>query len=81
MNAKLTLKLDHSAILRAKKYAKSNQDSLSGLVENFFNSITASQPHQIRKRSPVITSLAGVLKKSRVDFKDEYTDYLIKKYT
>ena len=29
----------------------------------------------------MIASLAGVLKKSRGDIKDEYTDYLVKKYT
>ena len=80
MNTKLTLKLDYQTIREAKQYAKLNQASLSGLVENFFKSITGSQPKKVNRVSPLVASLAGILKKSHVDFKDDYTDYLVKKY-
>ena len=40
MDTKLTLKLNKRAIERAKKYAKKNKQSLSGIVENYFNMIS-----------------------------------------
>ena len=39
MNTKLTLKLNKRSIDRAKKYARKNKQSLSALVENYFNLI------------------------------------------
>jgi hypothetical protein len=80
MNAKLTLKLDDQSIRRAKEYAWKNQSSLSSLVQKFFDSLTSRSSGQERRPSALVASLAGVLKKSRVDFKDEYADYLSRKY-
>ena len=40
MNTKLTLKLNKRAIDRAKRYAQKNKQSLSVMVENYFNLIS-----------------------------------------
>jgi len=81
MESKLTLKLDGRAIRRAKRYARSNQDSLSRLVEKFFNSLTQNELDIDEKLPPIIKSLAGILKnKDKIDFQGEYADYLERKY-
>jgi len=81
MESKLTLKLDGRAIRRAKRYARSNQDSLSRLVEKFFNSLTQNELDIDEKLPPIIKSLAGILKnKDKIGFQGEYADYLERKY-
>lgn len=40
MNKKLTLSLNETVIEKAKIYAEQTGNSLSGLVENFFESLT-----------------------------------------
>jgi hypothetical protein len=83
MEAKLTLKLNSGSIKRAKQYIRSHKgNSLSKLVERYFNSLTALDENKEEKKlPPIVASLAGVIKKSTIkDIKSEYTDYLIKKY-
>jgi hypothetical protein len=83
MEAKLTLKLDVDAIQRAKNYLKTHKnDSLSKLVEQFFNSLTASDPMEHSgKLPPIVSGLAGCLKRAKdKNVEDLYTDYLIEKY-
>lgn len=80
MDKKLTLSLDKSIIESAKNYAKSNNISLSKLIESYLTTLTK------RKRSsseitPLVESLSGVINLDEdFDVKDAYTDYLIKKY-
>jgi hypothetical protein len=83
MESKLTLKLDSGAIGRAKRYIHHRRGvSLSKLVENYFNSLTKRQPEEKSKKlPPIVSGLAGVAKKNKVkNIKDDYTDYLMKKY-
>jgi hypothetical protein len=65
MATKLTLKLDETVILSAKKYAANNHRSLSRLVENYFRSLTVTPSHQ-KKHSPLVESLIGVVDKNAV---------------
>jgi len=71
MDTKLTLKLDASAISRAKQYAAKHGTSLSAMVERYFESLTA-------KRSSTYLSeeLVGCLKDIKhltdEDIKDMY---------
>ena len=80
MDKKLTLSLDGTIIDDAKSYAKSNNVSLSKLIESYLASLTK------RKRSnsditPLVESLTGVISlDENFDVKDAYADYLIEKY-
>jgi hypothetical protein len=60
METKLTLKMDKSVIISAKKYAEQNHRSLSRLVETYFKNLT-EKSSQKKKFSPLIESLMGVI--------------------
>jgi antitoxin component of RelBE/YafQ-DinJ toxin-antitoxin module len=80
MNAKLTLKLDSDVIERAKAYAERRGVSLSRLVESYFAELT----HRELQEEPatgVVAELEGLLAGVKIeDEKDEYVDYLMRKY-
>jgi len=80
MNTKLTLNLNKNIIEEAKLYAKQNEISLSELVENYLNSLTKSST-EIKKISPLVESLTGVIPNENIDGKVDYIDYLTKKYS
>jgi hypothetical protein len=83
MNAKLTLKLNEEVIEQAKEYAKSNQTSLSVLVENYLQKLTtgAKGKKQKRKVTPLVKSLSGIIDlPADYDHKKDYSDYLTNKY-
>ncbi len=80
MDSKLTLKLDATIIKRAKKYASNKKVSLSGLIENYLDSIT-SQEDDGFEISPFVKSIStGKSVPPGVDDRSEYADYLEKKY-
>ena len=80
MSKKLTVSLDQTIIEKAKLYAKSNNTSLSKLIESYFNSLT--QPiSKNSKITPLVESLSGVIElPADYDEKKEYADYILKKY-
>ncbi len=79
--AKLTLKLEKSAIRKAKTYAKANRTSLSRMVESYFNGIAvASGGASSPKISPIVRSLSGILKNKEIDYKKEMTKILSEKH-
>lgn len=81
MDIKLTLKLEENIIKKAKKYARSNQQSLSKLVENFFKTLTENSNKEDEAVSPTVKSLIGIIKgKEEIDIYKEYTEYLEIKY-
>jgi len=80
METKLTLKLNEDIIEKAKKYAKEKKTSLSELVENYFQKLTSNKKSD-RKLTPLVKSLSGVIKLPKdFDEKEEYADFLSKKY-
>ncbi len=80
MDKKLTLSLDKTIIESAKKYAKSNNISLSKLIESYLQSLT-KRNEDTSEITPLVESLSGVISLDKeFDVKDVYTDYLIEKY-
>lgn len=82
MNVKLTLKLDRAAIEGAKNYADRRGVSLSRVVESYFRFLTAAEEPAPSKSGGVVAELAGILKGVEIgDPRDEYAEYLWKKYS
>lgn len=84
MDTKLTIKLDKYVIDKAKDYASSHKKSLSRLIESYLKSLVIhdnSDDSEEIKISPFVKSMStGVNVPSDLDYKKEYTDYLIEKY-
>ena len=82
MNTKLTLKLNKSSIERAKRYAKRNKQSLSRIVENYFEIISDKELKNDIEISPNVLELAGIIKLSEdIDIKELYGKHLVEKYS
>jgi hypothetical protein len=82
MDAKLTLKLDSATIEGAKHYAERRGMSLSRVVEGYFRRLADVDQPAPPKLSGVVAELAGVLKGVEIgDPREEYTEYLLKKYS
>ena len=79
MNTKLTLNLNKGVIEQAKSYAKENSVSLSKLIESYLDSLT-TRSEKKSKISPLVKSLTGVIPSRDYDDKEDYKDYLSKKY-
>ena len=80
MDKKLTLSLDENTIDSAKNYAKSNNVSLSKLIESYLKTLT-NQTKKQTNITPLVESLSGVISlDDSFDSKDAYTEYLMEKY-
>ena len=80
MDKKLTLSLKAEIIEAAKRYARSNEVSLSKLIESYLSSLTRKESEKA-EITPLVESLSGVISmKNDYDEKKEYTRYLIEKY-
>ena len=80
MDKKLTLSLDKSIIESAKDYAKSNDISLSKLIESYLTTLIKRKKSST-EITPLVESLSGVISLDKdFDIKDAYADYLIEKY-
>lgn len=78
METKLTLKLDKSIIHSVKQYAKTNNRSLSSLVEDYFrNLLLENQPQ--KQYSPLVEELSGIISEKELE-NFNYVDYLEQKY-
>ncbi len=80
MNKKLTLSLDKAVIEQAKRYAKSNNTSLSKMIETYLSTLTGTNKESVQI-TPLVESLIGVIELPD-DFneKDAIRDYLIEKH-
>jgi hypothetical protein len=82
MNTKLTLKLNKKAIDRAKKYAQRNKQSLSVMVEKYFNLISDRETISEIEISPNVLELSGIIKLSEnINLKETYRNHLEAKYS
>ena len=82
MDKKLTISLNQTVIEKAKEYAKSNDTSLSKMIEAYFNTLTnekkSTSPIEI---TPFVESLCGVIKLPLdFDYKSAKASYLSDKY-
>lgn len=82
MNTKLTLKLNKKAIDRAKKYAQKNKQSLSVMVEKYFNLISDKDSISEMEISPNVLELSGIVKFSEnINVKEVYGKHIEEKYS
>lgn len=80
MDKKLTLSLDQKLIEKAKAYAKSNNTSLSRLIESYLT-VVVQYSNPDHGNTPIVNSLIGVIElPDDVDEKEIYTEYLIEKH-
>ena len=80
MDKKLTLSLNKSIIESAKDYAKSNDISLSKLIESYLSTLVKRNKSS-PEITPLVESLSGVVSLDKdFDVKDAYADYLLEKY-
>lgn len=80
MDKKLTLSLNQSIIENAKIYAKSNNTSLSKLIESYLSTLTRKSKIK-PKITPLVKSLSGVIETpSDFNEKEAYSEYLMEKY-
>tara|TARA_B100000949_G_C14177375_1_gene405924 strand:- start:596 stop:844 length:249 start_codon:yes stop_codon:yes gene_type:complete len=81
MDTKLTLKLNQEIIEKAKKYASDKKLSLSRIVEFYLQSLTAENKKDDFEISPFVKSIStGKSLPVDLDYKKDYSDYLIEKY-
>jgi len=84
MDTKLTLKFDKFVIDKAKDYALSHKRSLSRIIESYLKSLinqNDSNDSEEIKISPFVKSLkTGVNIPAYINYKKEYSDYLLKKH-
>lgn len=81
MDSKLTLKLNQSVIAKAKVYAAENKMSLSRIIEAYLQSLTSKNDTSEFEISPFVKSIAtGSELPSDIDYKKEYSDYVLEKY-
>jgi len=80
MQTKLTLSLDKEVIAQAKEYSRRQHKSLSKMVENYLR-LVAVKERGDEEITPIVAKLSGILPPGAADnFREEYTDYLEKKY-
>lgn len=81
MDTKLTLKLNKEVVEKAKEYASNRKTSLSRMVAAYFQSLTTENDTSEFEISPFVKSIAtGAKIPTDLDYKKEYSDYLIEKY-
>ena len=82
MNTKLTLKLNKKAIDRSKKYAQRNKQSLSVMVEKYFNLISDKESITEIEISPNVLELSGIIKlPEHINMKEVYRNHIEAKYS
>ena len=79
MQTKLTLRLDHELIIRAKSYAKKSGKSVSQIVAGYFSLLDDKPEKETSELTPIVRSLKGSLKGAKVGKKD-YHKYLEEKH-
>ncbi len=82
MNTKLTLKLNKRVIDRAKKYAHKNKQSLSVMVEKYFNLISDKESITEIEISPNVRELSGIIHLPKnINLKEVYRNHIEAKYS
>ncbi|MDT0646090.1 DUF6364 family protein [Zunongwangia sp. F260] len=80
MDTKLTLSLNKTVIERAKQYAKTQNVSLSKMIESYLAAVTEKEEKE-KQNTPLVESLMGVIDlDADFDYKKGYSDYLLNKY-
>jgi hypothetical protein len=81
MNAKLTLNLNKDVIGKAKNYARARNQSLSGMVQNYFVFLAENEELEDSPIADEIKEISGIIElDDAFDVKEEYGKYLTEKY-
>lgn len=85
MNTKLTLTIEKEIIAQAKEYAKSQNRSLSNIIEDYLRAILANKEEEQETTvlPPIVNSLRGAVKvpdPHTIEGKQILEDELMKKY-
>lgn len=80
MQTKLTLRMDKELVEQAKLFSQQTGKSLSKIVSDYFASLVKKeQKEDDEELTPLVRSLIGIAKGSKVDVED-YHKYLEEKY-
>lgn len=79
MQTKLTLRLDRDLIEQAKTYSAKQNKSLSQIVADYFALLEAALTEQPLELTPLVSSLKGALRGSKVS-EEDYQRHLEEKY-
>jgi len=80
MQTKLTLRMDKELVEQAKLFSQQTGKSLSKIVSDYFASLVKKeQQDDDDELTPLVRSLIGIAKGSKVDIED-YHKYLEEKY-
>lgn len=79
LQTKLTLRLEKRLIERAKRIARREGKSVSGMVADYFRALSAEPEMPEEDLPPITRALKGSLKGAGVD-EEDYRRYLEKKY-
>ena len=81
MSTKLTLTMEEKVIRKAKRYAKEQGRSLSGIIENYLKVIIQEENKDKKEITPLVKSLKGSFKAPEsFDYKKELTERLADRY-
>ena len=81
MNAKLTLTIEETVIVKAKDYARSKKSSLSNLIENYLKAVIKEDKTEENETTSIVKSLQGSFKAPKnFDYKSEMSKRLSEKY-
>ena len=78
MTTKLTLRMDETLVVNAKREARRRGKSVSRMVADYFGAL-GQEAHPVNTLPPVTASLFGVLKKASVS-ENDYRRHLKDKY-
>ena len=80
MQTKLTLSIDKSVVEQAKEFSRRRHKSLSKLIESYLRQVAGSGQEKPAV-TPLVSRLSGLISSyAAAKHKDEYADYLAKKY-
>lgn len=80
MTSKLTLSINSEILENSKKYLQSRNQSLSGLVEEYFRLLIKTKKKKVIG-SPILRELIGMAKNVKKKEKEVITEYLQEKYS
>lgn len=81
MNAKLTLTIEETVIIKAKDYARNKKSSLSNLIENYLKAVIREDKTEENETTSIVKSLQGSFKAPKnFDYKSEMSKRLSEKY-
>jgi hypothetical protein len=81
MPTKLILTIDEAVIIKAKKYAKNKENSLSNIIENYLKVLVEETSNRDDDLSPIVKSIKSLFSVAHnFDYKKELAKRLSDKY-